>query len=259
MLKQSTLDLLVNPYNLESLRQESEDYLSDNKGHNIPVINGIPDFLSLEQTDGLNKKYMDFYNKVSILNDPAEFIYGLFYDLDRLRGDWMKDVEVKPGYRVLETSIGTGYNIKVLPAEAEYFGLDISRGMLKQCIRNRRKWKRDIELFQGNAEYLPFRNEVFDSVFHVGGINFFNDRERAIVEMIRVAKRGSKIVIIDETEKRIAKQYRNTPFVGRFFREEDIEKSRTVAPVDLVPDSMNDIEVKLLDKGKMYQLSFRKP
>lgn len=33
----------------------------------------------------------------------------------------------------------------------------------------------------------------FDTVFHVGGINFFNDRARAISEMIRVARPGTKL------------------------------------------------------------------
>jgi len=77
--------------------------------------------------------------------------------------------------------------------------------------------------------------------------------------MIRVAKPGTRIVIIDETEKRIANQYRNTPFVGGFFKANDIDMARTVAPVELVPQDMTEIEVKLLDKGRMYQLSFRLP
>ena len=54
------------------------------------------------------------------------------------------------------------------------------------------------DLFLGNAECLPFADESFDVVFHVGGINFFNDRAKAIREMIRVAKPGSKILIADE-------------------------------------------------------------
>jgi hypothetical protein len=35
--------------------------------------------------------------------------------------------------------------------------------------------------------------------------------------------------------------------------------ARTVAPVDLIPAEMTEIEVSLPDKGKMYQLSFRLP
>jgi ubiquinone/menaquinone biosynthesis C-methylase UbiE len=259
MIKDKIIQILINPYNGEPISVENDNCLVDQSGNKIPVENGIPNFLALEHTDGLNKKFQLFYDKISRMNDLAEIIYGLFYDLNKLRTEWMSDVEVRKGWKILETSIGTGWNVKVLPDYAEYYGLDISKGMLYQCSKNRKKWKREIELFQGNAEYLPFKSEIFDSVFHVGGINFFNDRKRAIEEMIRVAKEGTRIVVIDETEERVAKQYRKTPFVGKFFRESNIDMARTVAPVDLIPENMTEIEVKLLDKGKMYQLSFRKP
>jgi ubiquinone/menaquinone biosynthesis C-methylase UbiE len=258
MINNTTLELLINPYNNEPLNLEN-DSLVDASGNSIPIIDGIPDFLVLEETSGLNKKYREFYDKISKLSDAAEFVYSLFMNLEKFRADWMRDVEVKEGYNVLETSVGTGFNIKILPKNATYFGFDISRGMLKQCQKNRKRWNREIELFQGNAEYLPFKNETFDSVFHVGGINFFNDRKRAIDEMIRVAKPTTKIVIIDETEKRVARQYGKTPFVKKYFNPADMEADRMVAPVDLVPAEMKEIEVKLLDKNKMYQLSFRKP
>jgi ubiquinone/menaquinone biosynthesis C-methylase UbiE len=258
MMKNISVELLINPYNNEPLLPDG-DSLIDRSGNRIPIIEEIPDFLVLEKTDGLNKKYREFYDKISKLSDAAEFVYSLFMNLEKFRSEWMCDVEVKEGYKVLETSVGTGFNIKMLPHNANYFGLDISRGMLKQCQKNRKKWGRNIELFQGNAEYLPFKSETFDSVFHVGGINFFNDRKRAIEEMIRVAKPNTKIIILDETEKRVAKQYRKTPFVKRYFNRTDMETDRLVAPVNLIPQEMKEIEVKLLDKNKMYQLSFRKP
>jgi ubiquinone/menaquinone biosynthesis C-methylase UbiE len=258
MMQSTTPELLINPYNREPLKLET-DFLVDTSGNRIPIIDGIPDFLVLEETGGLNKKYLEFYDKISRFSDAAEFVYSLFMNLEKFRSGWMQDLEVRQGYKVLETSVGTGFNIKVLPANAFYFGLDISRGMLKQCMKNRKRWNREMELFQGNAEYLPFKDETFDSVFHVGGINFFNDRKRAIDEMIRVAKSGSKIVIIDETEKRVSKQYRKTPFVKKYFHSSEMEADRLIAPVNLVPQEMKEIEVKLLDKNKMYQLSFRKP
>ncbi|MBU5437252.1 methyltransferase domain-containing protein [Tissierella sp. MSJ-40] len=261
-MNKSTIEMLINPYNQESIYYKTVDgqeVLTDQSGNIIPFWNGMPDFLSLEKTDGLNKKYKEFYDKISRFNDAAERVYSLFVNLDELRREWMKDLEIKSGDKVLETSVGTGWNIKVLPKDANYYGLDISKGMLNKCIINHKKWNRSIELFIGNAEYLPFKDETFDSVFHVGGINFFNDRKRAIEEMIRVAKKGTKIIIIDETEKKVAKQYEKTPFVGKYFSRSEMEQSRLVVPVDLVPEEMKEVYVKLLDNGKMYQISFRKP
>ena len=55
-----------------------------------------------------------------------------------------------------------------------------------------------MDLLLGNGEQLPVEDETFDGVFHVGGINFFNDKKSAIDEMIRVAKSGARILIADD-------------------------------------------------------------
>lgn len=52
-----------------------------------------------------------------------------------------------------------------------------------------------------NAEKLPYKNEVFDTVFHLGVFNLFSNKKPALEEMIRVAKSGTHIVIADETQK----------------------------------------------------------
>lgn len=254
--------MLINPYNHQSLTYETWDgneFLSDTEGNTIPFKNGIPDFLVLEHVDGLNQKYKQFYDRISLFNDAAEALYKLFIDLDKLRMKWMSELEIRSGYNVLETSVGTGWNVRVLPENAHYFGLDISDGMLRQCAKNIKKWNRPVELFQGNAEYLPFKDNSFDSVFHVGGINFFNNRGQAIREMIRVAKPGTKIVIIDEMEKQVRNKYQRLPFVSHFYRKEDVDTSLLVPPAEFVPKEMENIQVKMFDREKMYQLSFRKP
>jgi len=128
--------------------------------------------------------------------------------------------------------------------------------MLHKCRRNLKRWRRDAHLFHGEGERLPFRGAVFDCVYHVGGINFFSDKARAITEMIRVAKPGTKIVIVDETEKVVSRQYRKNPFTRRFYA--GAEKSAS-APVELVPAGMREIQSRLITAGNEYCLTFRKP
>jgi SAM-dependent methyltransferase len=79
---------------------------------------------------------------------------------------------------------------------------------------------------------LPFRDAIFDCVFHVGGINFFSDKARAIAEMVRVARPGTKIVIVDETEKVVSEMYRKIPVTRSYFADRDEAVS---CPIDLVP------------------------
>jgi ubiquinone/menaquinone biosynthesis C-methylase UbiE len=171
----------------------------------------------------------------------------------------MSPLEVKGGDSVLETSVGTGLNFKYLPRGVSLTGIDLSPEMLTRCQTNLRRRGLQGDLFLGNAECLPFADESFDVVFHVGGINFFNDRAKAIREMIRVAKPGSRILIADETEEHVKEMYERGPITSGFFRN---RKEPVTAPVDLVPPEMWETHLELLKpmgKNRFYVLTFRKP
>jgi ubiquinone/menaquinone biosynthesis C-methylase UbiE len=168
-------------------------------------------------------------------------------------------LEVKPGDSVLETSVGTGLNFKYLPPGVRLCGIDLAREMLATCQSNLRRWHLEADLFLGNAESLPFADCSFDVVFHVGGINFFNDRAKAIREMIRVARPGTRILIADETEEHVKTTFERAPIIGSYFKH---RKESVVAPVDLVPPEMLETHVEILDvvgKNRFYALTFRKP
>jgi ubiquinone/menaquinone biosynthesis C-methylase UbiE len=158
--------------------------------------------------------------------------------------------------RVLEVGVGTGANFRRLPHDIEFHGLDLSWGMLQKCRKNIKRWRRAAQLFQGEAGRLPFRAEVFDCVFHVGGINFFSEPARAIREMIWVAKPGTKIVIADETEKTVRDGYQKNPVIKSYFPP-GTEAVR--CPIDLIPEEMEEITAREIAGGKLYLLSFRKP
>jgi ubiquinone/menaquinone biosynthesis C-methylase UbiE len=77
--------------------------------------------------------------------------------------------------------------------------MDISNGMLAYArMRVDRKRLKNVELQRANASLLPYKENSFDAVIHVGGINTFGDRARALNEMVRVAKPRARIVIVDE-------------------------------------------------------------
>ena len=127
--------------------------------------------------------------------------------------------------------------------------------MLKRCEKNLKKWKLDFELFFGAAESLPFADNEFEVVFHAGGIKFFSDKRAAIKEMIRVAKPGTKIIIMDQADK-LADDVLKVPIARQFFKG---LKEMTVAPVDLVPEEMQDVRLDYVLNGGCYLLEFRKP
>ena len=171
----------------------------------------------------------------------------------------MRLLEVKAGDSVLETSVGTGLNFKYLPPGVTLTGIDLSPEMLANCERNLHRWQFQADLFLGNAESLPFADCSFDVVFHVGGINFFSDRAKAIREMIRVAKPGTKILIADETEEHVKALYESGPITNMYYKD---RKEPVTAPIDLVPPEMLETHVELLKpmgKNRFYVLTFRKP
>jgi ubiquinone/menaquinone biosynthesis C-methylase UbiE len=259
--KTGTVALLRSPYTGDLLHVVSEDgheALVSQSGERFPVRNGIPVFLEPEKLTGLNHKYNRLY----------EIIGGFYDDIQRMAcalrgvsvekylGTYLRFLEINPGDSVLETSVGTGLNYKYLPRDVKLFGLDLSEEMLTACQANLRRWEMDADLFLGNAEDLPFANDSFDVVFHVGGINFFNDRAKAIREMIRVAKPGTRMLIADETEEHVKNIYERSPGVSKYFKN---RHEPVTAPIDLVPPEMREIHLEMLRDGRFYALTFRKP
>jgi ubiquinone/menaquinone biosynthesis C-methylase UbiE len=243
------------PLTKAPLSKSGDALVNPETGHRYGTRDGIPIFL--EEVTGLNRKYQSMYDRLSYGYDFAERAYKWIVRKPDLRSDYIKELEIEPGARVLEVSVGTGANIPYLRQDAEFYGLDLSWGMLRQCARTLKKLRRQGVLCQGEAEHLPFPSAAFDCVFHVGGINFFNDKASAITEMIRVARPGTKIVIVDETEQVITGDYRMNPFTRKYF--EGAPESAAVCPIGLVPPEMREIEAHGVGGGKLYCLTFRTP
>jgi ubiquinone/menaquinone biosynthesis C-methylase UbiE len=233
------------------------EVLVSSSGERFPVRNGIPAFLKPEDLTGDNGKYNHLYQVIGGFYDDTQRVFLALKSFDRHAyfESYMSLLEAKPGDSVLETSVGTGLNFKYLPRGVKLSGLDLSPEMLVNCQSNLRRWQMDADLYLGNAESLPFADSSFDVVFHVGGINFFNDRAKAIREMIRVAKPGSLLLIADETEKHVKGVYEKG-LGGRLYKN---RKEPVSAPVDLVPPEMQETHLEIGRTGEWYMLTFRKP
>jgi ubiquinone/menaquinone biosynthesis C-methylase UbiE/uncharacterized protein YbaR (Trm112 family) len=226
------------------------------------IKNGIVHFIDLQELEGLNRRFARFYNRWSRFEAIIDRLSFLPMGGERkARTEILHRLELNSG-RVLEVSIGCGGNLRYLfesPKAGDIYGLDISAAQLTNCRRlvTTRGWP--VDLFLARAEGLPFKSDSFDSVFHIGGINFFSEKEKAIDEMIRVARRGTKIVIADESEQ-VA---RNVARFLRLSRSSQGKKVDTAVPVHLVPEAMKEVRVdgiwKTHGQYHGYCLEFRKP
>lgn len=55
----------------------------------------------------------------------------------------------------------------------------------------------NVLLQEANAESLPFADESFDVVYCRSSLHHFADPHRAVAEMVRVCRRGGRIVLVD--------------------------------------------------------------
>ncbi len=248
--------LLRNPATGNRLISENGGLVDSVTGERFAVRDGIPVFLRRGEVSGRNRKQQAGYNLFSVF-------YDLLYRFNVLNiRKWLEEIaramEVRPGGRVLETSVGTGqqlYNLKRHGMEGEFFGNDISYGMLRQCRKNCRKWGIEAGLVQGNAEALPFGDGLFDLVFHVGGFNFFNDKAAALREMVRVARPGANLYLVDETDS-----IRDRPGILGGLADRFLpERGFFAPPADLIPEGMEGIRTSRLLDGKFWMVGFRKP
>lgn len=226
------------------------------------IRQGIACFVDPQELEGLNRRFArayDFYSPVYALVTRIAFL--AFGGDRKARKEILDHLELNGG-RVLEVSIGPGVNLPYLfesPDVGQVYGLDISAGQLARCRRLTTKRGWPVDLFQATAETLPFKPESFDSVFHIGGINFFSGKKRAIDEMIRVARPGCKIVIADESE-RVARSVGRIP---GFSTSDRGRQPDTAVPIELVPETMAEIQVHDIWRAHGqyhgYCLAFRKP
>ncbi len=177
-----------------------------------PIKRGLARLFTEQRVHGTDRLLRALYDAAPGLHDPmTRFLLPLIDGTseDHLRQNYMPLLELdalpEGPVRILETGVGSGANLPLVRAQrprgtpTEIWGLDLSEGMLGHCRRRlRREPDPDLRLLMADAHHLPFPDDSFDRVFHVGGIGGFEDPALALREMARVAKPGTPIVAVDE-------------------------------------------------------------
>ncbi|MCL4795682.1 MAG: methyltransferase domain-containing protein [Bryobacteraceae bacterium] len=95
-------------------------------------------------------------------------------------------VEVDSRMVVLDVGCGSGLDsLAIGPRVRKLIGLDFSAEMLARASAH-------LEVVQGDAERMPFRDGVFDAVLANGIFNLNPRREEIFAELARVLRRGGR-------------------------------------------------------------------
>jgi ubiquinone/menaquinone biosynthesis C-methylase UbiE len=203
-------------------------------GKIIPDHNGIPSLVFPPTLAGDDANMNRLYERLAPFYAVSERVLGRLaagVKIPRERRHMVSLLGLEPGMRLLEVSPGPGVFQpmlrEALGADAEIASLDLSLAMLRQCQRHHGGL--GIELVHGNAQHLPFADASFDAVFHFGGVNLFNQPEKAISEFVRVVRPGG---IVSWGDEQMSDEYlRRHPWRAKVLQRLNPGYKRTPPPV----------------------------
>lgn len=225
------------------------------------INDGIPDFVAVDKVSEMDEKWMRFYDKVAKSYDRTLKLLSLLPPQPawepRQRRKWIETLGINEGEFVLDVATGTGLNLPYIARKigttGKLMAMDISIGMLKMARKRLQKDRISAELHRANASYLPYKSNLFDTVVHVGGINTFGEKKRAVDEMLRVAKTDAKIAIVDEG----LKPGKEKTLFGKFMLKMNPLYAHK-PPIEILPPDIKDLQIQWIWGDIFYFMSFRK-
>tara|TARA_Y100000389_G_scaffold152542_1_gene152578 strand:+ start:5125 stop:6105 length:981 start_codon:yes stop_codon:yes gene_type:complete len=121
---------------------------------------------------------------------------------EEVRSKMIDLLHLKNDFKVLEVACGTGRDSVILDKrlsdKAELHLTDISFDMIKKAKKKLEKSNSQIFYSLSNALHLPYPENYFDAFYSFGAVGEFSDKTQFFKEVVRVCKKGAKVVVGDE-------------------------------------------------------------
>ena len=169
---------------------------------------------------------------------------------------WMvEQLDLQPHFEVLDVAAGTGHLSRAIaPYVKRVVALDLTPEMLAQGRREaEQQGLTNLVFEQGEAEHLSYTNGAFDLVATRFSLHHFADPREPVQEMVRVCRRGGRVVVIDivsPDDPAVAARYNHLerlrdPSHLRALTADELPRLMLEAGLEVVRTVPRDVEVHL--------------
>lgn len=198
------------------------------------------------------------YDRTAPLYDLLNKFY--FFGRDkRFRSMLTENLDIKPGYIVLDLCSGTGLDFSFITKKIEHqgmlLGVDLSSKMLMQSKKKFRS--EEIYLVRSDAAELPFYNKTFNAILVSFCLKITPTYEEAIEEISRVLKPNGRVGVLANNKPTEAKQFPGSVLTKLLNKISKIEFEISLR--DLLAKKFNIIEDKIIYGGFLRIFVAEKP
>jgi len=148
---------------------------------------------------------------------------------DHMIGTTIAGLQLQTGNSVLEIGPGSGTHVNRLFDKAEnlsYSAVDISELMISEAMKNNTALVKNGQagFFLSDGDTLDFENNIFDKIFTVNTLYFWNDPVGYAGEIFKVLKPGGAFCLCFAPKEFMVK----LPFTGYVFKLYTLEEAQVV-------------------------------
>jgi ubiquinone/menaquinone biosynthesis C-methylase UbiE len=169
---------------------------------------------------------------------------------------WMvEQLDLHSHFDVLDVAAGTGHLSRAIaPHVKRVVAMDLTPAMLAEGEREAAQQGLTNVVFErGEAEHLTYANESFDLVVTRFSLHHFADARGPVQEMVRVCRRGGRVVVIDlvsPEDPTLAVTYNclerlRDPSHVRAMTAEELQRLMRETGLDVIHTTPCDVEVHL--------------
>jgi len=103
---------------------------------------------------------------------------------------------------ILEVGVGTRSSLRDYPLGEQIVAVDTSKEMLRRAEVKLKNHNGEIELCRGDVRNLPFKDEIFDTIFSSWVFCSVTDPVRGLIELRRVLKKEGKLLMLEHVKSR---------------------------------------------------------